>query len=104
HCNDRRHRGVRHQDAGPVDHGQQQLVGPRSADAGRPMRLPDEMIESLLWSLGAPESGDGQRRSPRLAMGCIAMLTPLEDGCAREAAAREVLVRDISATGASLLL
>jgi PilZ domain-containing protein len=68
------------------------------------MRLPDELIESLLWSLGAPESGDGQRRSPRVAMGCIAMLTPLEDGCPREAAAREVLVRDISATGASLLL
>ena len=68
------------------------------------MRLPDELIESLLWSLGAPENGDGQRRSPRVAMGCIAMLTPLEDGCPREAAAREVLVRDISATGASLLL
>jgi len=68
------------------------------------MRLPDELIESLLWSLGAPDTGDGQRRSPRVAMGCIAMLTPLEDGCPRQAAAREVLVRDISASGASLVL
>lgn len=68
------------------------------------MRLPDELIESMLWSLGAPESGDGKRRAPRMAMGCIAMLTPLEDGCAREAQAREVLVRDVSADGASLIL
>ena len=68
------------------------------------MRLPDELIESLLWSLGAAESGDAQRRSPRLAMGCIAMLTPLESGGPREADAREVLVRDISADGASLIL
>ena len=68
------------------------------------MRLPDELIESLLWSLGSQESGDAQRRSPRLAMRCIAMLTPVEGGCAREADAREVLVRDISADGASLLL
>jgi hypothetical protein len=68
------------------------------------MRLPDELIESLLWSLGSPESGDAQRRSPRVAMRCIAMLTPVEGGCARETDAREVLVRDISADGASLLL
>ena len=68
------------------------------------MRLPDELIESLLWSLGSPDSGDAKRRSPRLAMRCIAMLTPVEGGCAREAEAREVLVRDISADGASLLL
>lgn len=68
------------------------------------MRLPDELIESLLWTLGTTEAGDGQRRSPRVAMGCIAMLTPLEGGTPREAAAREVLVRDISANGASLLL
>lgn len=68
------------------------------------MRLPDELIESLLWSLGSPESGDAQRRSPRLAMRCIAMVTPVEGGCVRDAEAREVLVRDISADGASLLL
>jgi hypothetical protein len=68
------------------------------------MRLPDELIESLLWTLGEPQSDDGKRRSPRVAMRCIAMLTPLEDGCPREADAREVLVRDISANGASLLL
>lgn len=68
------------------------------------MRLPDELIESLLWSLGAAESGDAQRRSPRLSMGCIAMLTPLEGSTPREADAREVLVRDISADGASLVL
>ena len=68
------------------------------------MRLPDELIESLLWSLGAAESGDSQRRSPRLSMGCIAMLTPLEGSTPREADAREVLVRDISADGASLIL
>jgi hypothetical protein len=68
------------------------------------MRLPDELIESLLWSLGSSESGDAQRRSPRLAMRCIAMLTPMEGGCLREAEAREVLVRDISADGASLVL
>ena len=68
------------------------------------MRLPDELIESLLWSLGASESGDAQRRSPRLAMRCIAMLTPVEGGCLREAEAREALVRDISADGASLVL
>ena len=68
------------------------------------MRLPDELIESLLWSLGSPESGDAKRRSPRVAMRCIAMLTPVEGGCAREADAREVMVRDISADGASLLL
>ena len=68
------------------------------------MRLPDELIESLLWSLGASESGDAQRRSPRLSMGCIAMLTPLEGTTPREADAREVLVRDISADGASLIL
>lgn len=68
------------------------------------MRLPDELIESMLWSLGAPESGDGKRRAPRMAMGCIAMLTPLEDGCARDADAREVLVRDISADGASIIM
>ena len=68
------------------------------------MRLPDELIESLLWSLGAPESGDAQRRSPRLSMGCIAMLTPLEGSTPREADAREVLVRDISADGVSLIL
>lgn len=68
------------------------------------MRLPDELIESLLWSLGSPESGDAQRRSPRLAMRCIAMLTPVEGGCLRDGEAREVLVRDISADGASLLL
>ena len=68
------------------------------------MRLPDELIESLLWTLGTTEDGDGQRRSPRVAMRCIAMLTPLEGGTPREAAAREVLVRDISANGASLLL
>jgi hypothetical protein len=68
------------------------------------MRLPDELIESLLWSLGAPQDAGGKRGSPRVAMGCIAMLTPLEDGFPREASAREVLVRDISATGTSLLL
>jgi hypothetical protein len=68
------------------------------------MRLPDELIESLLWSLGSRESGDAQRRSPRLSMRVIAMLTPVEAGCLREAEAREVLVRDISAEGASLLL
>ena len=68
------------------------------------MRLPDELIESLLWSLGSDESGDAKRRAPRLAMKCIAMLTPVEGGCLREADAREVLVRDISADGASLLL
>ena len=68
------------------------------------MRLPDELIESLLWSLGSPQSEDGQRRSPRVAMGCIAMLTPMEAGGPRDADAREVLVRDISADGASLLL
>ena len=68
------------------------------------MRLPDELIESLLWSLGSSESGDAQRRSPRRAMRCFAMLTPVEGGCLRDAEAREVLVRDISADGASLLL
>ena len=68
------------------------------------MRLPDELIESLLWSLGSGESGDAKRRSPRLAMRCIAMLTPVEGGCLRDAEAREALVRDISADGASLLL
>ena len=68
------------------------------------MRLPDELIESLLWSLGSSGSGDAQRRSPRLAMRCIAMLTPVEGGCVRDGDAREVLVRDISADGASLLL
>lgn len=68
------------------------------------MRLPDELIESMLWSLGSPESGDGQRRAPRVGMGCIAMLTPVEGGCVREGEAREVLVRNISADGASLLL
>ena len=68
------------------------------------MRLPDELIESLLWSLGSSESGDAQRRSPRLSMRCIAMLTPMEGGCLREAEAREVLIRDISADGASLVL
>ena len=68
------------------------------------MRLPDELIESMLWSLGSPESGDGNRRAPRVGMRCIAMLTPVEGGCAREGEAREVLVRNISADGASLLL
>ena len=68
------------------------------------MRLPDELIESMLWSLGSPESGDGNRRAPRVGMRCIAMLTPVEGGCARDAEAREVLVRNISADGASLLL
>ena len=68
------------------------------------MRLPDELIESLLWSLGADESGNGLRRSPRVAMRCIAMLVPLERGVPRDDLAREVCVRDISADGASLLL
>lgn len=69
------------------------------------MRLPDELIESMLWSLGADESGHGSRKSPRLAMGVIAMMTPLDSrGRRREAEAREVCVREISAEGASLLL
>lgn len=68
------------------------------------MRLPDELIESLLWSLGSPESGDAKRRAPRVAMRCIAMLTPVVGGCVRDGESREVLVRDISADGTSLLL
>lgn len=68
------------------------------------MQLPDELIESLLWTLGTPEPGDGPRRSPRVPMRCIAMLTPMAEGAPRESDAREVLVRDISANGASLVL
>ena len=69
------------------------------------MRLPDELIESMLWSLGAGESGHGLRKSPRLAMGVIAMMIPLDSsGARREAESREVCVREISAEGASLLL
>jgi hypothetical protein len=68
------------------------------------MRLPDELIESMLWSLGSQESGDGQRRVPRVGTRCVAMLTPVDGGRVREGEGREVLVRNISADGASLLL
>ena len=68
------------------------------------MRLPDELIESVLWSAGADESGSSLRRAPRVAMRCIAMLTPLERGARQHTLAREACVRDISADGASLLL
>ena len=68
------------------------------------MRLPDELIESLLWSLGSARSGDAQRGAPRVATRCVAMLTPVEGGAMRESESREVLLRDISATGASVLV
>ena len=94
---------------GPLEYGQRgpvRLWPRRAVRWGRKgaMRLPDELIESMLWSLGSQESGDGNRRAPRVGMRCIAMLTPVEGGCARDGEAREVLVRDISADGASLLL
>ena len=68
------------------------------------MRLPDELIESVLWSAGAEAPGDSLRRAPRVSMRCIAMLTPLERGARQHTLAREACVRDISADGASLLL
>lgn len=68
------------------------------------MQLPDALIESLLWTLGTSEAGNGPRRSPRMSTRCIAMLTPMAEGTPRESDAREVLVRDISANGASLVL
>jgi hypothetical protein len=78
--------------------------GVRAVGVEGAMRLPDELIESVLWSLGAEESGHGLRKFPRTDMRCIAMMTPLDGGRRREAEAREVCVRDISADGASLLL
>lgn len=66
------------------------------------MRLSDDLIESLLWSLGAEQRGDDLRRSPRVGARGIAMLVPIVEGARQEG--REVLVRDISADGASLVL
>ena len=66
------------------------------------MRLSDELIESLLFSLGSEVPTGETRRAPRMTARGIATLIPVK-GVFRDEA-REVLVRDISADGASLLL
>ena len=76
----------------------------RGANAGSRMRLPDELVENMLWSLGTPETEDGLRKSPRVGTRVIAMMVPLDGDVRREAEAREVCVREISADGASILL
>ena len=66
------------------------------------MRLSDELIESLLFSLGSEMPTGETRRAPRLTARGIATLIPVK-GMFRDEP-REVYVRDISAEGASLLL
>ena len=73
------------------------------------MRLSDDILQNLLWSLGTegprPEGAGGGRelrRAPRVASRTIAMLFPITDGNRDEG--REAAVRDISADGASLWL
>jgi hypothetical protein len=66
------------------------------------MKLSDELIESLLFSLGSEVPTGEARRAPRITARGIAMLIPVKGGFRDEA--REVYVRNISADGASLLL
>ncbi|HZN65944.1 MAG TPA: PilZ domain-containing protein [Tepidisphaeraceae bacterium] len=66
------------------------------------MKLSDELIESLLFSLGSDVPTGETRKAPRITARGIALLIPVK-GVFRDEG-REVYVRDISADGASLLL
>lgn len=66
------------------------------------MRLSDELIESLLFSLGSEVPPGEARKAPRITARGIAMLIAVKGVFGDEP--REVYVRDISADGAALLL